>query len=128
VSDPELSLDTETFRRLGYRVIDALADAWRAARVLGVTVHRVATDDALRLDVDALRAAVADDRARGRRPWCVVGTAGTTGTAAVDPLVALRRVCDADGMWLHVDGATAPRRRCARRAARCSRVWTRPTR
>jgi aromatic-L-amino-acid/L-tryptophan decarboxylase len=40
----------------------------RAARVLGVTVHRVATDDALRLDVDALRAAVADDRARGRRP------------------------------------------------------------
>jgi aromatic-L-amino-acid/L-tryptophan decarboxylase len=35
----------------------------------------------------------------------VVGTAGTTGTAAVDPLVALRRVCDADGMWLHVDGA-----------------------
>jgi aromatic-L-amino-acid/L-tryptophan decarboxylase len=77
----------------------------RAARVLAVTVHRVATDDALRLDVDALRAAVADDRARGRRPWCVVGTAGTTGTAAVDPLVALRRVCDADGMWLHVDGA-----------------------
>jgi aromatic-L-amino-acid/L-tryptophan decarboxylase len=77
----------------------------RAARVLGVTVHRVATDDALRLDVDALRAAVADDRARGRRPWCVVGTAGTTGTAAVDPLMALRRVCDADGMWLHVDGA-----------------------
>jgi aromatic-L-amino-acid decarboxylase len=70
-----------------------------------VTAHRVATDDALRLDVDALRAAVADDRARGRRPWCVVDTAGTTGTAAVDPLVALRRVCDADGMWLHVDGA-----------------------
>jgi hypothetical protein len=26
VSDPELSLDTETFRRLGYRVIDALAE------------------------------------------------------------------------------------------------------
>jgi glutamate/tyrosine decarboxylase-like PLP-dependent enzyme len=35
----------------------------RAARVLGVTVRRVATDDALRLDVHALRAAVADDRA-----------------------------------------------------------------
>jgi aromatic-L-amino-acid decarboxylase len=26
VSEPELSLDTETFRRLGYRVIDALAE------------------------------------------------------------------------------------------------------
>ena len=124
MSDPELSLDTETFRRLGYRVIDALADAWRAARVLGVTVHRVATDDALRLDVAALRAAVADDRARGRRPWCVVGTAGTTGTAAVDQLVALRRVCDG----CTSTAPTAPRRRCARRAARCSRVWTRPTR
>jgi aromatic-L-amino-acid decarboxylase len=77
----------------------------RAGRLLGVTVRRVAADEGLRLDVDALRRAVAEDRAQGRRPWCVVGTAGTTGTAAVDPLVALRRVCDADAMWLHVDGA-----------------------
>jgi aromatic-L-amino-acid/L-tryptophan decarboxylase len=88
-----------------YASVEAHSSMDRAARVLGVAVRRVATDDALRLDVDALRAAVADDRAGGRRPWCVVGTAGTTGTAAVDPLVALRSVCDADAMWLHVDGA-----------------------
>jgi aromatic-L-amino-acid decarboxylase len=87
----------------------------RAARVLGVTLRRVQTDAALRLDVAALRAAVADDRAGGRRPWCVVGTAGTTGTAAVDPLVELRGVCDDERMWLHVDGAYgAPAAMCAR--------------
>jgi aromatic-L-amino-acid decarboxylase len=87
----------------------------RAARVLGVAVRRVATDDRMALDVAALRAAVSEDRADGRRPWCVVGTAGTTGTGAIDPLPALRGVCDAEGMWLHVDGAYgAPAALCPR--------------
>jgi glutamate/tyrosine decarboxylase-like PLP-dependent enzyme len=48
--------------------------------VLGVALNRVPTDRGLRLDIDALRAAVADDRAAGRRRRCVVATAGTTGT------------------------------------------------
>jgi aromatic-L-amino-acid decarboxylase len=102
-------------RLVAYTSTQAHTSFDRAARVLGVTLRRVATDAGLRLDVDALRAAVADDRAGGRRPWCVVATAGTTGTGAVDPLVALRAACDAEDMWLHVDGAYgAPAALCAR--------------
>jgi aromatic-L-amino-acid/L-tryptophan decarboxylase len=77
----------------------------RAARLLGVGLRRLPTDGDLRLDVDSLAAAVAHDRAAGSRPWCVVATAGTTGTGSVDPRPELRGLCDAEGLWLHVDGA-----------------------
>ena len=80
----------------------------RALRVAGIPpahVRVLPTDDRQRMVPADLAAAVAADRAAGRLPVCVVATAGTTGTGAVDPLPALRRVCDAEGLWLHVDGA-----------------------
>ncbi len=73
---------------------------------LGIAgVRRIATDDEMRLDVEALRRAVAEDRAAGHRPLAVVATTGTTSTTAVDPVPAIADVCAAEGMWLHVDAA-----------------------
>jgi aromatic-L-amino-acid/L-tryptophan decarboxylase len=97
----------ERSRMALYSSAEAHSSIDRAARVLGVAPRRLPTDADLRLDVGALRRMVAADRAAGLRPWSVVATAGTTGTGAVDPLVELRRVCDAERMWLHVDGAYA---------------------
>jgi glutamate/tyrosine decarboxylase-like PLP-dependent enzyme len=80
----------------------------RALRLLGFgpdQLRRLPSDDQFRLDPDALRDAVATDRADGRRPFCVIANAGTTNTGAVDPLPALADVADAEGLWLHVDGA-----------------------
>ena len=88
-----------------YASDEAHSSIERAARLLGVRLRGLPTDPDLRLDVDALAAAAADDRAAGRRPWCVVATAGTTGTGSVDPLPELRDCCDAERLWLHVDGA-----------------------
>ncbi len=68
-------------------------------------VREVAVDDDLRLRVDALEEAVADDRRRGLRPFLLVSTAGTTNTGAVDPLAACSAVCRREGLWHHVDGA-----------------------
>jgi aromatic-L-amino-acid/L-tryptophan decarboxylase len=58
-----------------------------------------------RLDADALRAAIAADRAAGGTPALLVGSAGTVNTGAIDPLEALADVAAAEGLWFHVDGA-----------------------
>jgi aromatic-L-amino-acid/L-tryptophan decarboxylase len=68
-------------------------------------VRRIATDDALRMDPAALRRAIAEDRAAGARPLAVVATVGTTSTTAVDPVPEIADICEAEGMWLHVDAA-----------------------
>jgi glutamate/tyrosine decarboxylase-like PLP-dependent enzyme len=79
----------------------------KAMNVLGLggkALVRVATDSAFRMDLDALRAAIIDDRTRGLRPACVIATAGTTNTGAIDPLPAIAHLCHDEGLWLHVDG------------------------
>jgi len=58
-----------------------------------------------RLDVAALRAAIADDRAGGAVPALLVGSAGTVNTGAIDPLDTFADVAADEGLWFHVDGA-----------------------
>lgn len=80
----------------------------RAAQILGigdVGVRHIGTDDRLRMDVRALRAAIDADLAAGHRPIAVVGAAGTTGTGAIDPLSDIADVCGEYGIWFHVDAA-----------------------
>ncbi|MEZ5420175.1 MAG: aminotransferase class V-fold PLP-dependent enzyme [Vicinamibacterales bacterium] len=80
----------------------------KSAKLAGILPDRVRAlpcDAAYRLPIEPLRAAIADDRARGLRPFAIVGSAGTTNTGAVDPLDQLADVAAAEGLWLHVDGA-----------------------
>ena len=80
----------------------------RALRVLGIRpdrMRKIASDDAFRLPLDALRTALAADRAAGLVPFCVVANAGTTNTGAVDPLPELADLCREEDLWLHADGA-----------------------
>ena len=63
------------------------------------------TDDQFQLRLDALETAIAEDKAQGIQPMCLIGIAGTTNTGSVDPLVELRRIADRERMWLHVDAA-----------------------
>lgn len=80
----------------------------RAADMLGLghhAVRKVATDDGYRMDVGALREAVARDRETGARPFAVVATAGTVATGAIDPLEEVAELCAAERLWMHVDAA-----------------------
>ena len=80
----------------------------KAAEILGLgvdAIHKVATDERNRIDVESLRAAIAADRAAGHRPFCVAASAGTVGTGAIDPLDRIADLCASERLWLHVDGA-----------------------
>jgi glutamate/tyrosine decarboxylase-like PLP-dependent enzyme len=54
---------------------------------------------------EALEAAIAEDRARGLRPWLIAAAAGTTDTGAVDPLDAIATIAERERCWFHVDAA-----------------------
>lgn len=80
----------------------------KAAGLLGLgrsAMREIPVDREFRVDVVALRAAVAADRAAGHLPFCIVGNAGTVNSGAIDDLETLADLCVAEGMWFHVDGA-----------------------
>ncbi len=80
----------------------------KAAKLAGIAADRVrviASDADFRMDVSALSAAIAHDRAQGLRPFLVASSAGTTNTGAVDPLDAIADLCAHEQLWHHVDGA-----------------------
>ena len=82
----------------------------KAAIALGVgrrNVVRVPVDERFAMDPEALERAVADDRASGLRPMCIVATVGTTGTTSTDPVARIAEVARRHGVWLHVDAAYA---------------------
>jgi glutamate/tyrosine decarboxylase-like PLP-dependent enzyme len=78
----------------------------KAAALLGIgrrNVREVGVDERFRMDVDQLVRAIEQDRAAGADPYCVVATAGTVVTGAVDPLAEIAAVAREYGLWLHVD-------------------------
>jgi glutamate/tyrosine decarboxylase-like PLP-dependent enzyme len=80
----------------------------RGADMLGLgteAVRKVPVDDDYRVNLDALREAVRADRDAGRRPFAIVASAGTVATGAIDPLHELADLCEAEGLWFHVDAA-----------------------
>ena len=79
----------------------------KAVELLGLgnrALVRVPSDDACRMDLSALVTSIANDRAAGLKPACVIATAGTTNTGAIDDLPAIRNLCRREGLWFHVDG------------------------
>ena len=80
----------------------------RALHVVGFLrdqVRKLPSDGNFRLSIRDLREAIAADRAKGLRPFCIVANAGTTNTGAIDLLSELANLATAEKMWLHIDGA-----------------------
>ncbi len=65
----------------------------------------IPTDHNQRIEMGALRDAVAADRRGGCVPFFLVGNAGTVDTGAVDDLAALAAFAKSERLWFHVDGA-----------------------
>jgi aromatic-L-amino-acid decarboxylase len=91
-----------------YRSAEAHLAADRAWDMLGLgtdLVRHVPVDRDYAMDVTELARAIERDSAAGIRPAAVIATAGTSATGAIDPLPEIARLCEAAGIWLHVDAA-----------------------
>ncbi len=78
---------------------EAHSSVEKGARMLGMKLRRVPSDEEFRIRPDAL--GPLEDVA------AVVATVGTTAATAVDPVGAVADACAPTGTWLHVDAAYA---------------------
>ena len=95
-------------RPMIYCSVESHHSITKAARVLGLgsnSIRQVPTNDHQQMDPVKLAAMVAQDSSQSNLPCLVIGTAGTTGTGAIDRLAELAKVCRSNRMWLHVDAA-----------------------
>jgi aromatic-L-amino-acid decarboxylase len=100
--------DSESRRLVLYGSAEMHTWIYKAADMCGLgtsAVRWIPTDDQLRMRPDELRKRIEDDRADGLHPFMVVGTAGSVGTGAIDPLPEIAKICKELDLWFHVDGA-----------------------
>ena len=80
----------------------------KAVELLGMggnSLRKILVNDDFTVNIKALEAAISADRETGLQPICVIGSAGTINTGAIDDLKALANLCEREGLWFHVDGA-----------------------
>ncbi len=63
------------------------------------------SDHRRKLVPDQLAHAIKADLEAGLTPFMVIGSAGTTNTGSIDPLVDIAQICEENKLWLHVDAA-----------------------
>ena len=95
-------------RPVAYTSAEAHHSLDKSAGLMGLgrkALRRVPVNKSAQLDPAELEAHIHKDQAEGLAPFCVVATAGTTNSGAIDDLVALEEICQRHRLWLHVDGA-----------------------
>jgi aromatic-L-amino-acid decarboxylase len=80
----------------------------KALEILGLgscSLRKVSVGRTFAIDLASLRTAIANDRASGFRPFCLIGSAGTVNTGAIDDLEQLALISAEEGVWFHIDAA-----------------------
>ncbi len=80
----------------------------KAVELLGMGnrhLRKIPVKDDYTIDLDVLKQTIKADHEAGMRPICIIGSAGTVNTGAVDDLNALADLCREEDLWFHVDGA-----------------------
>lgn len=80
----------------------------KAADILGLgqeNVRLLPSDNRFCLDIRALSSAIEKDLREGFKPFCVIGSAGTAATGAIDSLADIAQIARRHHLWFHIDGA-----------------------
>ncbi len=104
----KLGMQAATRQLTVYASAEIHSSIQKAVELLGLgtdSLRIIAVNDDFTVDIKALEAALSADREAGLQPICVIGSAGTINTGAIDDLNALADLCQSQGLWFHVDGA-----------------------
>ncbi|HKZ03526.1 MAG TPA: pyridoxal-dependent decarboxylase [Pyrinomonadaceae bacterium] len=80
----------------------------KAIEILGLgseSLRRIPVNSDFQVDLAALKRAIAEDKAKGLKPFCIIGNAGTVNTGSTDDLSGLADICETEDLWFHIDGA-----------------------
>ena len=80
----------------------------KAIALLGLgrnNVRYIPVDSGFRMDLGALKNAIATDRQAGKRSVAVLASAGTVNTGSIDGLTEISQVARQHDLWFHIDGA-----------------------
>lgn len=107
VSEPDTDESSLNSRLVAYASDQAHSSVEKAGLISLVKIKFLPVDENFSLRGETLKKAITEDRKKGLVPVFVCATLGTTGVCAFDNLSELGPVCDAEGLWLHVDAAYA---------------------
>jgi glutamate/tyrosine decarboxylase-like PLP-dependent enzyme len=80
----------------------------KALAMLGLgrqNLRLIPVDADFRINFEALRAAIVEDRKEGKRAIAIVANAGTVNTGAIDDFTAIAAIAREHNLWFHIDGA-----------------------
>ncbi len=103
-----VNVDGDATRLVAYGTAHTHSAFEKGLRIAGIGTDRmrlVDHDEHFAMRPDALAAAVTADIEAGLVPFFVCTSHGTTSSMAFDPTGAVADICEAHGLWLHVDAA-----------------------
>jgi len=68
-------------------------------------IYIIESDENFKIRLDLLEEKIQEAKAKGQKPYLMIGCLGSTNTGAIDPLSEMGDLAKKYDMWLHVDGA-----------------------
>ncbi|XP_058256485.1 aromatic-L-amino-acid decarboxylase [Hemibagrus wyckioides] len=104
---PELTEVHIMSKLVAYASNQAHSSVERAGLIGGVRMKKLPTDSKFAVRGEYLRKVIEEDKAAGLIPFFFCATLGTTPSCAFDRITELGPICNAEGIWMHIDAAYA---------------------